>query len=126
MPALSDLLAAPTNFLPFPWGDRGGGDSGVEAASDAAGEVVDEKGGRGGVDEVEGRVERGGKAHDDADAHHQRRVAAVDDHLVLARQLQCTLQHLRRARHGSGSVSAEDAAQKACIRAFCLLHHEGA
>lgn len=58
-----------------------GRSSAVQAAADAPGELVDKEARCGGINQVDGRVKPGGKAHDDADAQHQRGVAAVDGDL---------------------------------------------
>ena len=58
-----------------------GRSSAVQAAADTPGELVDEEARCGGINQVDGRVKPGGKAHDDADAQHERGVAAVDGDL---------------------------------------------
>ena len=69
----------------------------VQAATDAACELVDEEARRCSVNQVDVRVEARGKANDDADAQHQRSVAAVNGDLCVGKTL-CERSVRRSAR----------------------------
>ena len=76
----------------------------IEAACNAAGEIADEKRRRGCIHEVELGVQGSGKANDDADAHNEGGVAAVDCDFMLSGQVQGRLQDLEAHQPGEQDI----------------------